>query len=154
MATIEHKGAFAVSDILVYIYGSGSIYGYRILKKVHLDVVNGPQWIVENVKVVDNEVVKVASGTLDILSESDLTMNYPLKWTQDPKYKKGDILLGKNNMVFVYFTDSHVERLTPRSDMTYLGIDDRQGYSSLNDYETNFGPLSKAKPSHPDESSF
>lgn len=154
MATIEHKGIFDTSDVVVYTYGTGSVYGYRLLKLVYVDIIGEYRWICESIKIVDNEVVKIANGALDILSEADLKDAYPLKWTKDPKYKKGDILLGKDNMVFVYFTDSHVERLTPRKDMPNLGVNDRQGYSSLNDYETNFGPLTKAKPSHPYESSF
>lgn len=154
MATIEHKGILDNDMVVVYSYDSGTVYGYRLLKLVYVDHIGEYRWIAESIKIVNNEAVKIANGALDILSEADVKDAYPLKWTKDPQYKKGDILLGKDNMVFVYFSDSHVERLTPRKDMPNLGVNDRQGYSSLNDYRTNFGPLTKAKPSHPYESSF
>lgn len=153
MATVEHKGSYITGDVVVYT-GTGTLYGYSLVKQIYIEAINEYRWIAEPVKIVSNEVVKYTNDNLELISEKYINDEYKSKWTKEPQYKKGDILLGKDNMVFVYFSDSHVERLTPRKDMPNLGTNDRQGYSSLNDYRTNFGPLTKAVPTHPYTSSF
>lgn len=153
MATVEHKGSFTTGSVVVY-SGTGTLYGYSLVKEIYIEAIGDYRWIAEPVKIVSNEVVKYTNGNLELISEKYINDEYKSKWTKDPEYKKGDILLGKDNMVFVYISDSHVERLTPRKDMPNLGLNDRQGYSSLNDYRTNFGPLTKAVPNHPYMSSF
>lgn len=154
MATVEHNGSFSIGDTLVYKYSGGIYYGHKLLKSTYIGEIGEYRYITEFVKIRDGEVIKYVNGSLDLVTDDSLKKEYKLKWTKDPEYKKGDILLGKDNMVFVYISDSHVERLTPRKDFAEHGLDDRQGYSSLNDYRTNFGPLTKAVPTHPYMSSF
>lgn len=155
MATIEHKGYAMVGDIVVYDYGTTSPkYGHLLLKQVWVDAVDEYRWVTEPVKIRDNEVVKYLHGGLDLITHKTVKDEYPLKWTKDPEFKKGDILLGKDGdktMIFVYFSETHVERLTPRSDMWNSS---QQGYSTLSDFTKNFGPLTKAKPAHPSVQSF
>lgn len=153
MATIEHKGSYTNGSVVVYT-GYGTNYGYSLVKEVYIEAIGEYRWIAEPVKIVNNEAVKYTNGSLELLSGKYINDEYKSLWKKDPVHKKGDILLGKDNMVFVYISDSHVERLTPRKDMPSLGTNDRQGYSSLSDYEANFGPLVKAVPAHPYTSSF
>lgn len=153
MATVEHKGSHSTGSVVVY-SDNETNYGYSLVKEIYVEAIGEYRWIAEPVKIVNNEPVKYTNGSLELLSEKCINDEYKFRWTKDPEYKKGDILLGKDNMVFVYISDSHVERLTPRKDMPSLGTNNRQGYSSLNDYKTNFGPLTKAVPTHPYMSSF
>lgn len=142
MATIDHKGNLSVDDVVGYTSYGGTVYGYKLVKEVYVSETSSYHWIVRNGKVKDNKFVSVSTN-LSIVSEKDIKDGYPLKWTPDAEYAKGDILVGKDKksgttMLFVFLSKQHVERLTHRSDM----ISDSQfGYSTLTDYEANFGPL-------------
>lgn len=148
MAITEHKGSGLYNgDIVVYSGSFGTNYGYELLKSVWVTEAESYMWVVRGLKILDgqNKVTYLSSDktSLDLLTTKDVEDSYPLKWTKDPEFKKGDILIGKDTkanktMLFVYLADDHVERLTPRSDM--LG-DDQFGYSTLSDYAGNFGPL-------------
>lgn len=145
MATTEHKGNLYNNDVVGYKNSYGTFYGYRLLKLVYIDAIGDYRWLVQSTKVNNgsNEAVAYGDATqINIASEGDLKDSYPLKWSKDPEYKKGDILVGKKKnggkMLFVYLANDHVERLTERDDML---ANDGFGYSTLSDYETNFGPL-------------
>lgn len=154
MATIEHKGSFNIGDTLVYSYSGDIYYGHVLLKSVYIGEINEYRYITEPVKIRNGEVVKYMNGSLDLVAHDDLVKEYKLKWTKDPEYKKGDILLGKDgdkDMIFVYVSATHVERLTPRSD---IWSPSKQGYSTLSDFEKNFGPLKLAQTAHPTTGKF
>jgi hypothetical protein len=147
MATTEHKGSLNNGDIVVYLGSFGTDYGYRLVKQVWLNAIGEYRWIAKGIKIAkgSNKVTEVSSDAtaFDIVSDKDLTDGYPHKWTKDPEFKKGDILVGKGKssgktMLFVFLSEDHVERLTPRDDMV---MNDQFGYSTLSDYENNFGPL-------------
>lgn len=147
MATTEHKGNLVQGDIVMYKGSFGTSYGYELVKEIYLSATGDYHWIGRSVKLLDGENkpknISADATKLEILTEKDVTEGYPLKWTKDPEFKKGDILVGldkKSNkkMLFVYLSDQHVERLTPRSDMM---MPDQFGYSTLSDYAGNFGPL-------------
>lgn len=143
MATTDHKGSYSVGTIVGYTSYSGTVYGYKLLKEVYLSETAKYHWIAQPGKVKDNKFVPT-NQDLTIQSEKEINDGYPLRWTADPEFKKGDILIGKDKgsgktLLFVYISDSHVERLTPRPD---LYGSDQFGYSTLTDYAGNFGPLS------------
>lgn len=143
MATTEHKGNYTVDNIVVYTYNSsGTRYGYKLLKQVWISEIGEYRWISNAIKIVNNEIVKYVGDSLELISDKEIKDGYPQLWTKDPEYKKGDILVGKKRngakMLFVYLSKDHVERLTERDDML---ANDGFGYSTLKDYETNFGPL-------------
>ena len=142
MATTDHKGNYSVGTIVGYKSYSGTVYGYKLVKEVFLSETAKYYWITQPGKVKDNKFVST-NQDLTIQSEKEINDSYPLKWTADPEYAKGDILVGKEKksgktMLFVFLSKQHVERLTPRGDMV---VDGQFGYSTLSDYESNFGPL-------------
>lgn len=148
MATIEHKGAAGIGDVVVYNSG-GLYYGHKLLKSIYIDMIGEYRYVTQPVKIRDNEIIKYTNGSLELISEKDVKDDYPLKWSKDPEYKKGDILFGKDgdkDMIFVYISATHVERLTPRSD---IWSSSKQGYSTLSDFQRNFGPLKLAQTAHP-----
>lgn len=143
MTTIDHNGSYSAGTVVGYESYSGTVYGYRLVKEVYVAETGGYHWIANNGKVTNNKFVSTPDN-LTILSEKEIKDGYPKKWKPDAEKKKGDILVGKDGektMLFVYISDSHVERLTPRSDMGMSIPGDEFGYSSLSDYEGNFGPL-------------
>lgn len=147
MATIEHNGAAGIGDVVVY--GDSIHYGHKLLKSIYIDVIGEYRYVTQPVKIRDNEIIKYTNGSLELISEKDVKDVYPLKWSKDPEYKKGDILFGKDgdkDMIFVYISATHVERLTPRSD---IWVTSKQGYSTLSDFQKNFGPLKLAQTTHP-----
>jgi hypothetical protein len=116
---------------------------------VFIDEISEYRYVTEPVKIRDNEIIKYVNGSLELISEKDVKDEYPLKWSKDPEFKKGDILLGKDGdrtMIFVYISDLHVERLTPRSD---IWVSFEQGYSTLSDFTRHFGPLKVAETANP-----
>ena len=143
MATTDHKGSCIVDDIVGYAAYSGTVYGYKLVKEVYLSETAKYHWIVQPGKVKDNKFVPKPGNEMTIVSKKEINDGYPLRWTPDAEFAKGDILVGKDKksgttMLFVFLTKQHVERLTPRSDMM---TDGQFGYSTLSDYEGNFGPL-------------
>ncbi|WAB09323.1 hypothetical protein SEA_STELLA_83 [Streptomyces phage Stella] len=145
MASTAHKGNFGTDDIVVYGYSSGTSYGYRLVKQIWISEIGDYRWISTPIKVRNNEVIEYTNGSFELVSDKTVRDEYPNRWTKDPEYTKGDILVGKSKnsskkMLFVYLANDHVERLTPRDDYGF-GEDDQFGYSTLTDYETNFGPL-------------
>jgi hypothetical protein len=149
MATTEHNGErYTVDSIVVYTYnGSGTRYGYKLLKQVWISEIGEYRWVANALKIVNNEIIKYVGDSLELISDKEIKDGYPQLWTKDPEYKKGDILVGTDKksgskMLFVYLAQDHVERLTPRSDMM---MPDQFGYSTLSDYSTNFGPLTVHK---------
>jgi len=149
MAFTEHNGSFGKYDVVVSPSSYGVSYGYKLVKQVFVDEVGEYRWIATPVKIRDNELIEYTSGSFELLKGSLVKNEYKSKWTKDPEFKKGDILVGKSKnsnkkMLFVFLAVDHVERLTPRDDYGF-GVDDQFGYSTLSDYETNFGPLTVHK---------
>lgn len=143
MAFKKHEGNFGTNSIVTYNYSSGTSYGYRLEKYIWVDQIEDYRWIATPVKIRNNELIEYTNGSFELIDDKTIKAEYPSKWTKDPEYKKGDILVGTDKksgskMLFVYLSSQHVERLTPRSDMM---MPDQFGYSTLNDYEGNFGPL-------------
>lgn len=143
MATTDHNGSYSVGTIVGYKSYSGTVYGYKLVKEVYLSETGKYHWIVQPGKVQGNAFVLNSGSEMTIISEKEINDSYTQTWTADAEYAKGDILVGKDKktgkvMLFVFLSKQHVERLTPRSDMI---ADTQFGYSTLTDYESNFGPL-------------
>jgi hypothetical protein len=147
MAFAEHKGTYDLGNIVTYNYSSGTSYGYRLVKYIWVNEIGDYTWIATPVKIRNNEVIEYTNGSFELVSDKTIKAEYPSKWTKDPEFKKGDILVGTDKksgkkLIFVYLANDHVERLTPRPDMM---MPDQFGYSTLSDYSTNFGPLTVHK---------
>lgn len=143
MSISRHNELVGAGDIVGYGGSYAPFYGYKLLQKVYVEQVGAYVWLGQygTVNKTDNKFAPDNGGkTITVLTSGDLKGDYHSVWTPDTEYKKGDILIGKENgknMLFVYLSESHVERLTPRNDFGLDGF----GYSSLSDYQTNFGPL-------------
>ena len=117
MATIKHDGNFGVGDTIVYEYSSSTLYGQKLLKYVFVDEIGEYRYITEPVKIRDNEVIQYLHGALEIHDPEQMPKDLPLRWTKDPEFKKGDILVGTHKstgvrVVLYYVSSSHVERLS------------------------------------------
>lgn len=143
MSIAKHNELVETGDIVGYGGSWQTFYGYKLLKKVYVEQLDAYVWLGQYGTVGNDNKFKADNGgkTIQVISSGDLKNDYHSAWTPDVKYEKGDILVGNDGtrvMLFVYISDSHVERLTARSDM---GSYDKHGYSTLEDYKTNFGPL-------------
>lgn len=140
MSIAKHNGVYSVGDIIGY---SGSyatkFCGYKLVKKVWVDQI--AEWVYIG-QYGHVEVNKFAAVGADFSTLTNVEIDHAFAeiWTPGTEYKKGDILVGKEGeqrMLFAFFSDEHVERLTPRKDVGMYGF----GYSTLDDYSRNFGPL-------------
>jgi len=144
MTIKKHNENYSAGDVVGYEGSYTKFYGYKLLQRVYVELLDNYVWLGQygTVRSGENEFTPDSGGkTITALPISDLRNDYHSTWTKDEEYKKGDILVGDDKgkvMLFVYFSDSHVERLTPRSDLSSL---DQFGYSTLSDYSSHFGPL-------------
>lgn len=126
MATVEHKGSFTAGAVVVYT-GYGTNYGYSLVKEIYIDAIGEYRWIAEPVKIVGNEVVKYTNVHLELISDKYINDECKSRWTKDPEYKKGDILIGESSdgtrVVLLYISETRIERLTP------LGKDAHDGFT-------------------------
>lgn len=151
MTVSKHNGLYSVGDIIGYPGSYSTVfYGYKLLQKVWVEKIEAYVWLGQYGLVGVNKFSADNDGkTISLLTESDIKNDYASTWTPTTEYKKGDVLTGKDgdkDMLFVYFSDTHVERLTPRND---LWAGDRFGHSTLADYSENFGPLEIRKVQKP-----
>lgn len=146
MTIKKHNENYSAGDVVGYGGSYAKFYWYKLLQQVYVELLDNYVWLGQygTVRSGENEFTPDNGGkTISALPISNLRNDYHSTWTKDEEYKKGDILVGHDKgkvMLFVYFYDQHVERLTPRSDLS-LSSADQFGHSTLSDYSRNFGPL-------------
>lgn len=134
MSINKHHGIYSAGDIVGYSAWNNTFHGYKLHKKVYVDEVGLYVWLAQSGAARDNKF-KIEDETFYVLKSDDIEESYHSTWTPDEKYAKGDILTGSGGMVFVYFSDTHVERLTNRPGLGQFG------HTTLSDVNESFGPL-------------